>query len=238
MNTILCKLPFFIGLFFISLFMLSCQKDDPGLGICDDLTTALTKEQQVFLDISFGSEFGKPSERIRKWTNDIRIFVPEPIPELEAELNNIISEINQLSETIQLSIVQTPDSSNLLVFFGRAIVYALQYEPSAIDLIDSNNGLFSVNWNPKTFEIFKGSVCVDIQKEQNLDCQKHLLREELTQALGMMNDSGVYEESIFYSAYTCSPSYSELDRQFIQNFLSGRIEKGMCPKEVVERLVF
>jgi hypothetical protein len=229
--------PFLLGLFFVSLLMVSCQKEEP-VPACEGIPTSLTEEQLVFLDICLGSEFGSPSERIRKWTDDIRMFVPEPMPELEAELDNIMSEINQLSETIQLSIVQDPDSSNLLVFFGRSIVYALQYEPSARDYIDNNNGLFSVNWNPNTFEIFRGSVCVDTQKERNLDCLKHLLREELTQALGMMNDTNVYEHSIFYSAYTCSPSYSDLDRKFIQNFLSRRIEKGMCPKEVVAQLIF
>ncbi len=229
--------PIVFACLIFAMLLYSCQKDTPGPELCEPVALQqLNEEQQVFLDICFGNEFGEPYERIRKWGEDIRIFVPEPMPELEEELNNIVAEINQLSETTQLSIVQDKDAANLIAFFGRKIVYALQYEPSAMDLIDTNNGLFSVRWNTGTYLISGGSICVDTERETNLDCLKHLLREELTQALGMMNDTDAYEESIFYSTYTCGIQYSELDKQYIRDFMSEKVRAGMCPQEVVDVL--
>ena len=51
--------------------------------------------------------------------------------------------------------------------------------------------------------------CFEIQS------QKHLLREELTQSLGLRNDSYTYPESIFYSNWTNTTEYTELDKSLI-----------------------
>ena len=50
----------------------------------------------------------------------------------------------------------------------------------------------------------------------DLPGQKHLLREELTQSLGLGNDSPQYIESIFQSAWTTTTSYSMLDKDVIR----------------------
>ena len=46
--------------------------------------------------------------------------------------------------------------------------------------------------------------------------QKHLLREELTQALGFPNDSYKYEDSIFQQRWTEVTEYSILDKEIIR----------------------
>ena len=45
--------------------------------------------------------------------------------------------------------------------------------------------------------------------------QKHILREELTQSLGLFNDSEKYENSIFYDGYSTVTEYSEIDKELI-----------------------
>ena len=67
----------------------------------------------------------------------------------------------------------------------------------------------------------------------NLDsmkCKKHLLREELTQSLGMTNDFDdemLEDDEKFYNQkYHCDPSYNSLDKRIIKTFLSPKIKAG------------
>ncbi len=68
---------------------------------------------------------------------------------------------------------------------------------------------------------------IDTVRNKDVLCQMHLLREELTQALGMMKDHTGPSDSIFYSDWTCSIKYSELDKRMIQYFLMDEIKAGM-----------
>ena len=56
---------------------------------------------------------------------------------------------------------------------------------------------------------------VDINKANTLE-QKHLLREEFTQSLGLAKDSGLYDDSIFQSEWTSTTEYSTIDRDLIR----------------------
>ena len=55
---------------------------------------------------------------------------------------------------------------------------------------------------------------VDIYRANDQE-QKHLLREELTQSLGLFNDSYKYPESIFYQDWTTTTEYAQIDRELI-----------------------
>jgi len=213
---------------------MSCQ-EDLELPACPPFDeTTLSQEQQVFVDIVFGNEFGNDVDRLRKWRRDISIYVPElPAPFLQNELDSIIREINGLSETIMLQQVQREADANMIVFFGDGATYVREYEEQAAGLTESNRGLFSIDWNRQTYEISRATVWVDTVNETDPDCLRHILREELTQALGLANDTDEYPESIFYSVYTCTPAYSELDKTYLVDFLSPSLRAGMCEAEVI-----
>jgi hypothetical protein len=57
---------------------------------------------------------------------------------------------------------------------------------------------------------------VDIYRCTKLDGQKHLLREELTQALGLFNDSYKYDNSIFQQSWTTTTDYAPIDVKLIE----------------------
>jgi hypothetical protein len=56
---------------------------------------------------------------------------------------------------------------------------------------------------------------VDVVRTTDEEAQKHLLREELTQSLGLTNDSWKYPESIFYQGWTTTTTYTEMDKRLI-----------------------
>lgn len=182
-------------------------------------------------EVAFDTEFGDSTQKITKWVTDIRIFVSGEYPlHLDTELDKIINEINDLSESIQLSRTTSKDKANYQIYFGTGEQYS-QIEPNAKAYVDNNFGLLWVYWNANN-EIYQGSMYVDIERTGDQDAQKHLLREELTQSLGLLNDSYKYSESIFYQDWTQTTEYSELDKQLIKVLYSKEIKPGMTQQQV------
>ena len=56
---------------------------------------------------------------------------------------------------------------------------------------------------------------VDLDRCTSITGQKHLLREELTQSLGLKNDTYDYPESIFYQNWTEITDFAPIDRRLI-----------------------
>ena len=57
--------------------------------------------------------------------------------------------------------------------------------------------------------------------------QKHLLREELTQSLGLARDSDRYVNSIFQSSWTQTLRYSDLDKDLIRLLYHPKMSTGL-----------
>ena len=58
---------------------------------------------------------------------------------------------------------------------------------------------------------------VDIYRANTIE-QRHLLREELTQSLGLAKDSFKYPNSIFQSSWTQTLNYMEIDKDMIRYY--------------------
>ena len=56
---------------------------------------------------------------------------------------------------------------------------------------------------------------VNMEGNLTMNERKHLLREELTQILGLCNDSYQFENSIFYQGWTDTTEYAEIDKELI-----------------------
>jgi hypothetical protein len=70
--------------------------------------------------------------------------------------------------------------------------------------------------NEEEEEVAEGLMYVDVTRASNDEnAQKHLLREELTQSLGLFNDSYKYDNSIFYQGWTTTTEYDPIDRELI-----------------------
>jgi hypothetical protein len=211
---------FILGL----LFLMSCSSTQQSVGLDG------SEKVSYFNELVFGAEFGSSNQKIKKWAKDINIFVAgNPSKHLNSELDFLITEINGLINNIKLIRVKTVEESNYLIYFGKGENYA-KFEPNATSKVEENWGLFWVYWNAEN-ELYKGSMYVDIERVVSHRAQKHLLREELTQSLGIMNDSYRYRDSIFYQKWTQTTHYSDVDKFVISLLYSDKISTGMT-KEV------
>jgi hypothetical protein len=170
--------------------------------------------KEYFNKVAYGSEFSNEESSNRKWEQDISIYVKGQKPDyLMSELKSIVKELNGLISTINIEIITNESEADIVVFFGSAQGYN-EYDSRSIGYTDHNQGLFILSGNDT--ELTYGTMYVDTQRTTDIDAQKHLLREELTQSLGLPNDSYDYPESIFYQGWTQTTEYSDIDKEVIQ----------------------
>lgn len=188
-----------------------------------------------FVSVALGSEFGANVKVSKKWVQPMAIYLSgNPSIEFMTELDSIISEINQLaSDDFSISQVQDSSASNFHIYAGTATDYARQH-PTNLELLQSNNGLFSTYYDDH-FHIFKGHMWVNTV-DTNADEQKHLLREELTQSLGLAKDIPDYAHSIFYDRHSLTTEYSTLDKEVIRLLYHPRFISGLSEDSTRELL--
>lgn len=186
-----------------------------------------------FNAIAFGSEFSQNSQtsRVRKWVQDIRISVRgRPTRRDRATLNRIVAELNTLiaQDGIQISLTDT--DPNVAIYFAPHGQF-MRYEPN---YVPGNLGFFYGWWNGR-MELTRSRILISsdriTQPERN-----HLIREELTQALGLMNDAWTYENSTFYQGWTRTQDFADIDRELVRILYDPRVKPGQTPGQVRQAL--
>ena len=102
-----------------------------------------------------------------------------------------------------------------------------RYEPN---YRAGNLGFAYVNWRQD--KIYKARILVTSTNDVSQTERSHLIREELTQAMGLLKDSLRYADSIFYQGWTSTTDYSPLDQAVIQMLYSPEIRPGMDGRQV------
>ncbi|MAD58638.1 MAG: hypothetical protein CMK44_08735 [Porticoccus sp.] len=211
--------------------ILSCSEDED---ISLNLNEYDLEVISYFKDIALGFEFGSASEVTRKWCSELKIFIGSNVStELSKELNKIVNEIENLTtDNLSIQIVNDSSLSNYYIYFGSGEKYASIF-PSQENYINSNWGLFSVWWTNNCID--RGHMYVDIFRANNTE-QKHLLREEFTQSLGLAKDSNRYPFSIFQSSWTRTLTYTDLDKDLIRLLYHPKMKTGLDVISVDEKL--
>ncbi len=218
-----------LPLFFVIVLLSACSDDEVG----KELTAYDERVIQYFEEIALGFEYGGATEVTRKWATDMKIFVGgNKTPELMNELQTIIGEINNLAtDGFNIRIVTDTLQSNYYVFLGPGATYAERF-PSLATLVTDNWGLFSVYWDPAE-QIYRGHMYVDIERANPAE-EKHLLREELTQSLGLAKDSNsdLYLNSIFQAKWTTTAAYDDIDKDLIRLLYHPNMQTGLNQEQV------
>lgn len=165
--------------------------------------------------IALETEYGQSIPLTKKWTKPMSIYISgDPSPALLTELDSIIAELNPLfSDGFNIELTTDSLSANYHIIFGDKATYSKIY-PETATLLRENDGLFTYYLNPD-FSINYGHMFVEID-ETPFRFQKHILREELTQSLGLPNDIDHYANSIFYKRWSDVQAYSNLDKEVIR----------------------
>ena len=163
-------------------------------------------------------EYGNKKIGVKKWNNNLNIYINNPEQKkLVKEFEKIKNEINILSNSVKIVRVYKKSEANFTIYFSDRNEYSSN-EEVPLKYLMNNFGFFWVYWSTRNV-IYKGSMYVDISRVKSDKCKKHLLREELTQSLGMMNDIDK-DGSIFNKNWECTTNYLDFDRKIIRKFLN------------------
>ncbi|MDK3156525.1 DUF2927 domain-containing protein [Kamptonema cortianum] len=191
-------------------------------------TQRLNQEQiDYFVEVAMGAEFGKSSPIVRKWKSDIIVqAIGTPTAEDRRTLDAVVRELRELTG---LNITLGDRNANMTIYFVPEPEFR-RYEPN---YIPRNYGFFWTQWNNNT--IYNARILISTtgvtQRERS-----HLIREEVTQSLGLMRDSFKYPDSIFYQGWTDTTEYSEMDRAIIRLLYRPEIRPGMTQEDVLSIL--
>jgi len=194
----------------------SCSKNSK-------ITKFSQTEINYFLEIALGAELGDETPVIKKWTDDIRIKISgSPTSHDLQTINTIVDDLKTLS--IKVKIVNKKENINI------------NFAPKKdFPELEKNYGFFWSLWHDDNFEIYEANILI-ASTEITQQERSHLIREELTQSLGLMNDSDKYKDSIFYQDWSDITEYSEIDKAIIQLLYHKNIKTGMTKTKILEIL--
>ena len=201
-----------------------------GCSVQNNTNNFTQEEINYFSEIALGAEFGDEIPVIKKWNKNIRIKIEgEPTSEDLEIINDIIVDLNELISGIKIKFVEKKE--NLTITFSP------ESDFGSIDqnYIPTNYGFFWALWHDDNYVIYNASILVssaDITQNE----RSHLIREELTQSLGLMNDSGKYIDSIFYQKWTDVTEFTEIDRAVIKLLYLKKIKPGMTKDQIIQIL--
>ncbi|MGJ3250214.1 MAG: DUF2927 domain-containing protein [Elainellaceae cyanobacterium] len=191
---------------------------------------AFTAEEiDYFLEVALGTEFGGGSQRIRKWEDDVRIRVNgSPTAEDRNTLNSVVSELNDLIDgTVDLQIVDS--NPNVEMYFVPESEFR-RYEPNYVPV---NMGFAWVGWRNDVINRSRILITtVGVTQPE----RSHLIREELTQVMGLMRDSYRYRDSIFFQGWTRTTAYSAIDQSLIRMLYQAEIRPGMSRGQTTQAI--
>ena len=187
------------------------------------------EEIDYFLEVALGTEYGDSEQTIKKWAEDIKIDVLGTPTEADLQtLETVVEEINSLIDGVGMVTVER--NPNVELHFAPEDDFGV-IEPNYVPV---NYGFFWSYWNGND-ELYESRILISTDEITQSE-RSHLIREEVTQVLGLMNDSTRYKDSIFFEGWTETNRYTELDKSVIEMLYREDIEPGMTAREVVEVL--
>jgi|SRR6056297_3018952 len=207
-----------IVFFVLFLTFAACQQRNCNKEILNEFTAI---EIDYFHEVALHREFINPEEfNLRFWTRDIRIKLKgEYTKDDSLEVIRIVEELNNLIDPIEIKIVSLMDNVEIKFIDGFEFINYGRYALGG-------TGYVNVYWNR-----FFPHGYILINKNINKIKRKHILREELTQCLGLLNDSYIYPESIFYQRRSEVTEFSEMDKRLIQMLYNYNLPYSLSRKE-------
>jgi len=150
---------------------------------------------------------------IYKWDKDIYIHLYGNYSSSnKKEAIKVIKELNRLIAPRRIHLVKNPKRANSFIYFG-SIEENNKNSRSGMRLEGQFFGHFHIQTHEQ--EIQRAYIFINTH-DSSRKRQKHVIREEITQSLGFLNDTYDYPESIFYQGYSESNSFSPLDKKLIK----------------------
>jgi hypothetical protein len=210
---------------FITVLLYACQ---PQVRITESEIENATKtcaSIDYLIEIALGAEYGASDPRIHKWTTDVVFRVMGmPTASDSAVLDTVLVDLNHLIGSITLS--RDDDAEN-----GIPVHFVPVSEMSQIlPQYETGNIGFFWHWWDGSGQLSDGVVLIGTDVTEHM--RHHIIREEITQVLGLANDSFRYPTSIFQQSYSDVNRFAPLDEAVISLLYDSRVQMNATPVEI------
>lgn len=184
-------------------------------------------------EVALGAEFGNLAPEIVQWQQDEITYKVHGNPDASstAKLSQVMNELTELTGKRFKAV----DSGEAMAIHFIPVAEFQGIIPSTReDNIGYFQGQFSGNY------ITGATILISTDDEIETPMREHIIREEVTQALGMMKDSEgkgllleekTYWYSIFFQGMTSKDyGYSDLDKKVIR--LHSMLKPGMTAEDI------
>lgn len=177
--------------------------------------------------VTLGPEFGGEGEICARWTRSPTISVIRTSAEGQALLHELLPLLSSLIAPLSIRQVEDGDEdASIEVYFTERQSFEDIAATKHFNYVDGNSGYVHAFWN-RSHEIHKAVVLLATDQLRGSHL-RHFTFEEVTQSLGVINDSPLFADSIFFAsgadggnATTLSPLDRELVRFFYTHVSPG-----------------
>lgn len=181
-----------------------------------DITTVKRWVQRVTL----GPEFGGEGEICSRWVHSPTLSVVQTSAEGQVLLGELLPLLNSLIAPLSIEQIENGDeTADIEVYFTERAAFEGIAETKSFHYVDGNAGYVYTFWN-REHEIYKAIVLLATDQLRGSSL-RHFTFEEVTQSLGVLNDSPLFSDSIFFSSGAdggSAATLSPLDRELVRFF--------------------
>ena len=192
------------------------------------------EEIAYFKEIALQVEYGSGMHQIHKWVEELKIkVIGAPTTEDLEALESTMENLNELSENLHIRHARKDEAANMEIYFIPHSEFLTKgYVEESV--LKNNWGLGVIWWN--RFGEINRAVILIASDRANSKERAHLIREELTQSLGLLNDSWEDSESLFYQGWG-TQNYTVRDEKVVQLLYDPRIKPNMAELDVDRALM-
>lgn len=177
-----------------------------------------TQEQikSYFNEVAYGSDemTDIKTNKITKWNKDIKMYLDGTYTNQDLiNVKSLISELNTLIGNLKITIVKNKSEANSIVYFGDFNMFNSKYLYNQSPYMYCNGYCLIYGFDDS---IIITEVKIFIRNDTTPLDKKHAIIEEITQSLGLANDSWTYEDSMFYEGYSTTQQLSKIDKEVIR----------------------
>jgi hypothetical protein len=218
------------GLTCLSLFLLALTGSLPGRA-----ADASEDIKRWISEVTLGAEFGDTPKVVSRWTRSPMLSV-FGASELEtAVVRQVVGQLNEVLVGTAIHGVQfglpNNKAAQIHVHFAPLREFERLARDNGFTYQAGNDGFFAVFWNPR-HELTRARVLLASDRLKGTRLLR-LALEEITQCLGLANDSTLVRDSIFFAGRRHGPmtQLSELDKRLIR-FVYTAVPPGATEAEL------
>lgn len=189
-----------------------------------------------FSEVALSAEFHDNSDRIVKWTEPMSLYIWKD-GEFNRQVSIIRNTINKINNLIKgefkIQLVDNYLKSNAVIFLLEKDEVELLVPSLFEGIEEESSGLALIEYDLDNYEIKHAKIFIDINEP--LQAQESIILEELTQSIGLMNDSEKYSNSIFYQNKALDSintlEYSQMDMNIIKMLYHPKMKPGLNLKK-------